>query len=214
MNVENALQALREFEGESLTSSLSEIERNILGLGVEGIDGFCAARGIDGALINSALLVKRVVGQINVIMHAAGILCSLSELLEPGEKVESVSLGAGNTGRQFDLETNMRIAEYKFIDWRGGADTVRQNGIFKDFYELAEHETHKRKYLYVVGTEYPLKFLTGGRALSSVLSRRPNIMSQIRAKYGKGITRVRDYYEIKKDEVLICDVSPYIGRAG
>jgi hypothetical protein len=31
--------------------------------------------------------------------------------------------------------------------------------------ELAEYETSKRKYLYVVGTEYPLTFLTGGRDL-------------------------------------------------
>jgi hypothetical protein len=123
-----------------------------------------------------------------------------------------VSLGAGNTGRHFDLETNLRIAEYKFIDWQGGPESIRQSGIFKDFFELAEYETTKRKCLYVVGTEYPLKFFNGGRALSSVLSRNPNILSRIKAKYGESVTKVCDYYELKKDDVHICDVRPHIGR--
>lgn len=43
----------------------------------------------------------------------------LPHILEPDERVESVSLGAGNTGRDFDLETNVRVAEFKFIHWRG-----------------------------------------------------------------------------------------------
>lgn len=55
-----------------------------------------------------------------MIMHAAGIMVALPWILESGEIVESLSLGAGNTGRDHDLETNRRIAEFKFIDWRGG----------------------------------------------------------------------------------------------
>lgn len=213
MTIDKALHALEAFQGDSLTESLSDIERCIIGSGVEAVDGFCAERGIDGAFMDSAIAVKRVAGQINVIIHAAGILRSLSGLLEPGEQVESVSLGAGNTGRQFDLETNMRVAEYKFIDWQGGPESIRQNGIFKDFFELAEHKTHKKKYLYVVGTEYPLKFFNGGRALTSVLSRYPKTLAHIHEKYGESITRVRDYYGMKKNDVAICDVTPYIGRS-
>lgn len=213
MTIDKALRALEAFQGESLTGSLSDIESRIIGAGVEDVEGFCAASGIDNSFMDSAVAVKRVAGQINVIIHAAGILRSLSGIIKPGEKVESVSLGAGNTGRQFDLETNIRVAEYKFIDWQGGPESIRQNGIFKDFFDLAEHETHKKKYLYVVGTEYPLKFFNGGRALTSVLSRHPRILSRIQEKYGDSITKVCDYYEMKKNEVTICDVSPYIGRS-
>lgn len=213
MTIDKALHALEAFQGESLTESLSDIETRIIGSGIEDAENFCAARGINDAFMDSAITVKRVAGQINVIIHAAGILRSLPGLLELGEKVESVSLGAGNTGRQFDLETNMRVAEYKFIDWQGGPESIRQNGIFKDFFELAEHKTHKKKYLYVVGTEYPLKFFNGGRALTSVLSRHPNILARIQEKYGNRISRVCDYYEMKKNEVTICDVTPYIGRS-
>ncbi|WP_429886015.1 hypothetical protein [Geoalkalibacter halelectricus] len=212
MAIDNALHALEVFQGDSLTESLSDIESRIIGSGIEDVESFCAARGINDDFMDSAIAVKRVAGQINVIIHAAGILRSLHGLLKPGEKVESVSLGAGNTGRQFDLETNMRVAEYKFIDWQGGPESIRQNGIFKDFFELAEHETHKKKYLYVVGTEHPLRFFNGGRALTSVLSRHPNILARIQEKYGNSITRVCDYYEMKKTDVTICDVTPYIGR--
>ena len=163
--------------------------------------------------MKSTLEVKNVAGQINVIIHASGILHSLKGLLQDGEVVESISLGAGNTGRKFDLETNLQVAEFKFIDWQGGAESIRQNGIFKDFYELAEDKTNKKKYLYVVGTHYPLKFLNGGRALTSVLSKQPVIFETIKTKYGSNINAVRDYYEMYKKEVCVCDISPYIGRA-
>jgi hypothetical protein len=97
-----------------------------------------------------------------------------------------VSLGAGNTGKEFDLETNYRIAEFKFIHWRGGPESIRQNQLFKDFYLLSESRSEKRKYLYVIGREHPYDFLSGGRALSSVLSCNVKLLKQFEAKYGDG----------------------------
>jgi hypothetical protein len=43
------------------------------------------------------------------------------------------------TGRSFDLETSYRVAvaEFKFIRWQGGPESIRQNQLFKDFYLLA-----------------------------------------------------------------------------
>ena len=52
-------------------------------------------------------------GQINVIVHAVGILVALPKILELGELVQSLSLGAGNTGRAHDLETDRRIDEFR-----------------------------------------------------------------------------------------------------
>ncbi len=212
MGIDQAIEAIGLFQGASLTGSLSEIERDIVGLGIKEVEEFCGSHGIDNSLMTSALAIKKIAGEINLVIHAAGILRSLQSILEPGELVESVSLGAGNTGRKFDLETNRRVAEYKFIDWRGGAEAIRQNGVFRDFFVLAEYETDKKKYLYLVGTEIPMKFLKGGRALTSVLSRHPGILSRIHEKYGNGIQRVSDYYDLKKDEVHVCDVSSHIGR--
>lgn len=211
MNIDKAIKAIEDFQGISLTESISGIEKRIKGMGINELHSLCASQQIDDNLIDSSLAIKKISGQINVIIHAAGILRSLQGIMEPDEKVISVSLGAGNTGRKFDLETNFRVAEYKFIDWQGGAESIRQNGIFKDFFELAEDETTKRKYLYVVGTEFPLKFLRGGRALTSVLSRRSSILKLINNKY-PDVKKVCDYYALKNNEVNICDVSPYIGR--
>lgn len=212
MSIDQAIKAIEGFQGKSLTESLSGIESRVVGLGPAELQSFCVNRGIDNAFLASALSIKKIAGQINVIIHAAGILRSLSSVLEPGELVESVSLGAGNTGRKFDLETNLRIAEYKFIDWQGGPESIRQNGVFKDFFELAEYDTTKRKYLYVVGTDFPLRFFRGGRALTSVLSRQPDILARIADKYGTSVSKVCEYYVLKKHEVQICDVSPYVGR--
>jgi hypothetical protein len=212
MSIDLAIKAIEVFQGDSLTKSLAEIERSIIGLDSDNSRTFCGEQNIDKDFISSALAIKKVAGQINVIIHASGILHSLPYILEKGEQVESVSLGAGNTGKKFDLETNLRVAEYKFINWKGGAESIRQNGVFKDFYELAEYETEKKKVLYVVDTCHPLKFFTGGRALTSVLSKQPEVLNAIIRKYGDGVKVVRDYYELYKDQVDICDVSTYLGE--
>ncbi|MDP1954562.1 MAG: hypothetical protein Q8K71_08795 [Polaromonas sp.] len=212
MSITKAFKAMDVFQGVSLTESLSKIEKDIVGHSVDDMKTFCGGQGIDNAFMASAVSIKKLAGQINTIIHAAGILCALPHLLEPGEKVKSVSLGAGNTGRKFDLETNKRIAEFKFIDWRGGAESIRQNGIFKDFFELAEYDTRKKKCLYVVGTDYPLKFLNGGRALTSVLSRQNALHGRLVEKYGAEVKTVRQYYRLTERKVQICDVSPFIGR--
>lgn len=212
MTITQAIRVVEAFQGNSLTKNLAAIEKDIRGFDVQQMQVFCADRTIDASFMASASSIKRMAGQINVIIHAAGILCSLQHILNEGEIVESVSLGAGNTGRQFDLETNMRVAEYKFIDWQGGAETIRQNALFKDFYALAEHQTTKTKHLYVLGAEVPLKFLRGGRLLTSVLSRTPSVLEQLKDKYGSKLTVVRDYYEIRKSDVHITDVSRFIGR--
>lgn len=213
MSIDSAIKAISKFQGDSLTKSLSNLEAGIVGSSASDSLEYCIEREINDDFIASALAVKKVAGEINVIIHASGILHSLKNILKNGEIVQSVSLGAGNTGKKFDLETNLQVAEFKFIDWKGGAESIRQNGIFKDFYELAEYNTEKNKNLYVVGNYYPLKFLNGGRALTSVLSNQPVILKSISNKYGGDIKVVKDYYELHKEVVNVIDVSPYIGRA-
>jgi hypothetical protein len=126
------------------------------------------------------------------------------------ETVEYVSLGAGNTGREFDLETNRRIAEFKFIHWRGGAESIRQNQLFKDFYLLAESTSRKRKYLYVLGTHTPLRFLNGGRKLDSVLSRNVKLLNDLQTQHGTKYKKVCEYYLAHRHLVVIEDVSPWL----
>jgi hypothetical protein len=132
------------------------------------------------------------------------------QILEKGETVEYVSLGAGNTGREFDLETNCRIAEFKFIHWRGGAESIRQNQLSKDFYLLAESTSKKRKYLYVLGAKIPLHFLNGGRNLESVLSRNVKLLNDLRSRHGDKYKKVCDYYLAHRHLVAIEDVARWV----
>ena len=129
------------FTGADLTVTLGRIEGIVQGLTIEVCEEFLKSEGVDREALAAAAELKRLAGQINVTIHALGILLCLPHILEAGEIVEYVSLGAGNTGRQFDLETNRRVAEFKFIRWRGGSEAIRQNSIFKDFYLLAEYPT-------------------------------------------------------------------------
>ena len=117
-----------------LTGWIAGLEASLVGMRAD--HATAEIIGVDQSTLEAALLLKRAAGQINVIVHAVGILTSLPYILEPDEVVESLSLGAGNTGRKHDLETDRRIAEFKFIEWRGGAEAIRQNGVFSDLVNL------------------------------------------------------------------------------
>jgi hypothetical protein len=163
--------------------------------------------GIGRETLDAALLLKRVSGQVNVLVHAIGILNALPYILEPGEVVQSVSLGAGNTGRAHDLETDRRVAEFKFIEWRGGPESIRQNSLFKDLFYLASDPTNKRRVLYVVGKAWPLHFLEHGRALTSVLSKDASTALRFRELHGDRFRTVREYYATVRDLVEIVDLT-------
>jgi hypothetical protein len=206
----DAINALQAFGGPDLTSTLAVIERSMHNATVENYSAVVTTCGARSEVLGAAGLIKHLAGQINVVVHALGILLCLPHILEPGEVIDYVSLGAGNTGRAFDLETNKRIAEFKFIHWQDGPEAIRQNSLFKDFYEMAEHPTKRQKFLYVIGTEHGEKFFNGGRAISSVLSRHVKLKTQFAENFGDRYRTVRDYYVPRKDLVVIQDVSPFV----
>jgi hypothetical protein len=75
---------------------------------------------------------------------------------------------------------------------------------------MAEHETHKERYLYVLGTEHAVRFLSGGRAMSSVLSRNETLRKKFTGKFGDRYRTVRAYYLPRKESVVIQDVSLFV----
>jgi len=208
--VAEAIDLLQTFRGADLTQTIYRIEKDLKGISAQNYSAVLTTSGAKAEVLGAAGLIKQLAGQINVVIHALGILLCLPHLLRPGEIIDYVSLGAGNTGRAFDLETSLRIAEFKFIHWQGGPESIRQNSLFKDFYEMAEHETHKAKYLYVLGTAHAEKFLNGGRAMSSVLSRNETLRKKFTEKFGDRYRTVRDYYLPRKESVVIQDVSPFV----
>jgi hypothetical protein len=208
--IEDAIQLLQTFRGADLTRTIHQIEKSLKGASAESYAEVLTTSGAKAEVLGAAGVIKQLGGQINVVIHALGILLCLPHILRPGEIIDYVSLGAGNTGRAFDLETNLRVAEFKFIRWQGGPESIRQNSLFKNFYEMAEHETRKEKYLYVLGTEHGEKFFNGGRALSSVLSRNVTLRNRFNEKFGDRYRTVRDYYLPRKGLVVIQDVSSFV----
>jgi len=206
----NAISSLEAFGGQDLTLTLARIEASLHGVRQDRYADVLLKSGAKAEVLGGAALLKRLAGQINVVIHALGILLCLPRILEPGEVIQYVSLGAGNTGREFDLETDRRIAEFKFINWQGGPESIRQNALFKDFYEMAEYASDKQRFLYVLGTERVDKFFHGGRALSSVLSHNVKLGKAFAQKYGDRYHKVRDYYVTRKDLVTIRDISSFV----
>jgi len=209
MEISDAIKVLAKFSGSNLTSTLSQIESSISGKTLENCSELLIEHNVHHDALSASGVIKNLAGQINVIVHALGILLCLPEILHIDETIEYVSLGAGNTGKSFDLETNLRVAEFKFINWRGGAETIRQNSLFKDFYGLAENTSGKLKYLYVVGREVPVRFLEGKRAIGSVLSKNVTLQKEFSAKY-PGCKIVSDYYVPKRETVEIVDMAPFL----
>ncbi len=197
---------IQEFQTDNLGARIADLESLFQGATAKQCNVLSNQISLDHELLSNAFEIKSIAGQINVIIHALGILLSLPHLLTSNEIVLSLSLGAGSTGKGFDLETNQRVAEFKFIQWKGGAESIRQNQLFKDFFNLAEYWTPKTKYLYVLGKENPIKFFNGGRALSSVLSKNNQLWNEFQEKYGGELGTVRDYYFMHKNVVRIVDL--------
>jgi hypothetical protein len=209
MNLIQAASTLQKFGCGSLTHTLARIEDQIHGICLNDCPQMLSKFGINGELLAAAALIKSVAGQVNVLIHAIGIVSCLPHILSDDEIVEYVSLGAGNTGRSFDLETSHKVAEFKFVRWRGGPEPVRQNQLFKDFFLLARNPTSKKKLLYVLGLDRPMAFFNGGRALSSVLTHR-QVEDLFRLDFANRYTRVREYYRDYRDHVAIEDVSRWV----
>ena len=205
-----AAALIQQFEQRSFGLRIASLERELHQADKNGCEALCQNASIGPELWTSALTLKQATGQINVVIHAVGILLSLPYILQEGEIIQVLSLGAGNTGKPFDLETNRRVAEFKFIHWKGGSEPVRKNQLFKDFYRLAEFEPSKERYLYVVGDEYPLKFFGGKRALSSVLSGNNKLWAEFQTQYGDRFSTVADYYTYRQARVRIVDLTKLV----
>jgi hypothetical protein len=132
------------------------------------------------------------------------LLC-MEELLEAGEVITGVSLAAGNTGREFDLVTDRRIAEFTFIDWKGGAESIRKQKIFKDFYLLADAATDKRRELYFLGARHAHKVFSSKSSCAGMLRKFAFLREKFIQQYGSKMT-VREYYELHRTQVLLCNI--------
>jgi hypothetical protein len=185
---------------------VTELERSITGVDRDAIASLLLSKRIDNDVLAAAIAIKTFAGEINVLIHAIGIMLALAQILVPGERVKAVSLGAGTGGRHHDLETDRRVAEFKFTRWRGH-DAVRQRELFADFVALAESSDPRKRQLFVAGLALPEKFLRSNSSIVSVCQRRPEVLARIRIQHGDSLRTVAEYAAAHKGEVELVDVT-------
>jgi hypothetical protein len=64
----------------------------------------------------------------------------------------------------------------------------------------------------VLGTDRPLRFLRGKRALKSVMSKNVGLWTEFRQRYGDQYARVGQYFHDRQDRVQVEDVSLFLER--
>jgi hypothetical protein len=150
--------------GGRLTGVVAELEHELDGTDASGAAAAAQSAGMNPELLTAALLVRRDLGRLNDLVHAAAIGVALPLILGPGEKLANrPSLAAGNDPtRLFDVETNVRVAEFKLSLW-SGTDAMRKRGVFHDLVHLAADSSGRRPELYVAGA-LPLRFLRSSRS--------------------------------------------------
>jgi hypothetical protein len=200
-----ALDAVRKFKGSRLSTTIGQLERSAEARKGDDLRKFLAEKAIDGPLLRSAVAVKRAAAQIDEVVHAVGTLLALPEILDEDEVIESLSLAAGNTGRDYDVETNKRVAEFTFIEWKGGPEAIRKQKLFKDFYVLAEAKTEKKRFIYIVGDEFGPKVFLSRSLCTGMLRKFAFLQKEFAQQYGSTLP-VREYYDMKKHLVEIVDL--------
>lgn len=181
-----ALKVLTRFLAAApLTSAIADLEYALDGRSQAELEDVLAARGLSPELLTAGLLVRRELGRINDLIHAAAIVLSLPHLLAPGETLRRPSLAAGNDpSRPFDVETDRRVAEFKFSRWDGN-DAMRKRHVFKDLVHLAAEESGRAAELYVLGAR-PIRFLRATRSpVSWALDRFPGTRVLFEQRFGR-----------------------------
>ena len=74
-NLVNAVKRLDDFQKAGLAIRIRQLENSLTGLVGRGASAFCSENKL-GDVLNAAYTVKRVAGQINVVIHTDSIFSS------------------------------------------------------------------------------------------------------------------------------------------
>src|SRR5947209_1261036 len=99
-----ALDLVNRFKGTNLASQIARLEQDAETKTKRDLSTLLVEKAVSSDLLRASIAVKRASAQIDEIVHAVGTMICLQEILEEGEAIECLSLGAGNTGRSYDLE--------------------------------------------------------------------------------------------------------------
>jgi len=126
--------------------------------------------------------------------------------MEPGEVLYRPSLAAGNDpSRPFDVETTLRVAEFKLARW-DGSDAMRKRQLFKDLVHLAADTSERSAELFVLG-ELPLRFLRRTRSSAGwALDRFPAARKLFGERFGTLDVPISDFVKGPGSRVKVIDL--------
>ena len=137
--------------------------------------------------------------------------------LNKDEKIQYLSLGSGNHKERFDMETNLRIAEFKFGKWNEkSANGIRRRGYFGNYVSLLVANDTRNKYFVVEDKNAFIKFMSGKATWKNVLSKNPSGFKRlekfiIENKKEKLVT-VGEIYREFEEWVTIIDYNQIIEK--
>src|SRR3954447_14675259 len=143
----------------------------------DAVAAVVASHGLTPATLSASLLVRENLGKLSDLVHATGIALALPHLLEPDEVLKRPFLAAGNDAeRLYDVDTNLRAAEFKFARWTNGGNGGREKDLFKDLVLLTQAPPSLRAEIYVRGPR-PARFLSGRASARKQLKRSQAVLS-------------------------------------
>ncbi len=189
-----------------LTAGIAELEHELDGCTVDGLQAVLEDHGVSLELLRSALVVRSRLGRVNDLVHASAIMVALPHILDSGETLCRPSLAAGNdSSRPYDVESDRRIAEFKLARW-DGADAMRKRQLVKDLVALAADTSGKKAELYVIG-DRPLRFLTETMSkMSWALDRAPGARALFETRFGSLDVKVSAFVRGDGARVEIIDL--------
>ncbi len=206
MGLEDATKQIEKFKGISLADRISDLEKTIENEKVEGVRRLIQEQNLDRYFLSAASAVKRASAQIDVVIHAVGIIYSLPYILDKDEHIVRASIGASSASGEYDLETDRRLAEFKFSKWQGSGDAVRKKTLFEDFVKLAIAETSKEKYLYILDSSVPIRFLRGNSFVLRLLDRNNGVREKFIAAFGDKYQKVNEFHSAFENEIKLVDL--------
>jgi hypothetical protein len=205
INLDEAINIVSGFKNSSLKETLKELEKLEVKSPISDFE----------TIFSAAKVIKEASMQIDEIVHAAGIMRAKEVWLEKDEIVTYMSLGAGNHQGRFDLETNFRIAEFKFGKWNeGSANGVRRRGYFGNYIGLLTANDSRKKYFVMEDKKAFVEFMEGKACWKKVLSKNQSGFEKLEKfliEKGKQDSKsVFDIYKNFSDLITIIDFNDII----
>lgn len=205
MNLNEAINIVKIFKNENIRETLKDLQK---------LEKTISSANFQN-VFSAAKIIKEASSQIDEIVHASGIMIAKEVWLHKDEEVQYLSLGAGNHKEHFDMETNLRIAEFKFGKWNeNSANGIRRRGYFSNYISLLTANDHRSRYFVVEDKKSFLKFMNGKAAWRNVLSKNPTGLKKMEKfiieNKKEHLVRVGEIYKEFEERVTILEYNQII----